>query len=363
LAKHYNLNSNIEFNGLDSVPLDSKFYQHHQADIENLNLTQSENYQNPLPNNKKFDLIFSRMVFRHLVDPASALIQAFKRLKLNGILVIDQFRLRGCEAYYHNIINYLRDECGVRITAQIGSERIDSFVIQKTDPEQELKFPLTIASIEKTGLSGDKKCKYRPLSTIIEKDSIVTDYDNAKNFVKDKAKTLKITAPPADQTFIELIQSDAFKNANPEIKYMTLLMHVCQNNRLLTTTPRQLFDEKADEFFKEGKDYTYLTNLVGLFDIEFESGVILNKIGYREVSQCINQNELHPQLESFLKYAALKELVSLSLSQKSLKDFDAMGLSFSDEKKGTNKTVAIPDLYNELQEFFSSKASPSVSPK
>lgn len=58
------------------------------ANLENLNQVEALK-------NKKFDLIVASTTFRHLSDPLGVICQAYDLLNENGILIVDNFHLRG----------------------------------------------------------------------------------------------------------------------------------------------------------------------------------------------------------------------------------------------------------------------------
>ncbi|MCE0722624.1 class I SAM-dependent methyltransferase [Legionella resiliens] len=90
---------------------------------------------------QQFDYIFSSKTFMHLVDPVSAIIDAYNKLKPGGTLVIDEFTLKGCEGRLQDIITHLRQQghcVAVSLDNQTGV--IHQFCIKKTD--KSLEFPL-----------------------------------------------------------------------------------------------------------------------------------------------------------------------------------------------------------------------------
>ncbi|CAM2918597.1 Uncharacterised protein [Legionella steigerwaltii] len=90
---------------------------------------------------QQFDYIFSSKTFMHLVDPVGAIIQAYDKLKPGGILVIDEFTLKGCEGRLQDIVTYLRKQ-GHCIAVSLNDQKgtIEQFCIKKTS--KSLEFPL-----------------------------------------------------------------------------------------------------------------------------------------------------------------------------------------------------------------------------
>jgi SAM-dependent methyltransferase len=105
---------------------------------------------------KKFDIIFSLNTFFHLNDPLGALILAYDKLKLGGLLVVDKFYLPGLEAqqgaimdYLHNAGHYIFTHVTYGVNWDIPSKQrhfCQNFILRKTDLP--LEFPVTYAEIE-----------------------------------------------------------------------------------------------------------------------------------------------------------------------------------------------------------------------
>lgn len=83
-----------------------------------------------------FDVIVSAVTFVHFVDPAGALILAYRALKPGGSLYIDLVKLYGLEEYYGIIVEYLKNH--YQITADYTQDGIEGLIITKTKAELEL---------------------------------------------------------------------------------------------------------------------------------------------------------------------------------------------------------------------------------
>ncbi|MFT5170333.1 MAG: hypothetical protein ACI9BD_000100 [Candidatus Marinamargulisbacteria bacterium] len=100
------------------------------------------------------DMIFSSVTVRHFADPAGFLVQAYEALDVGGVLVVDQFSLRGLEGQYGAIHDYLRKQ-GFRVSASFTSFKFNHFIIQKNRPH--LAFPFTYQK----QCSEDHHARYR----------------------------------------------------------------------------------------------------------------------------------------------------------------------------------------------------------
>ena len=106
----------------------------------------------------QFDYIFSSKTFMHLVDPVAAIVQAYNKLKADGVLVIDAFTLKGCAGRLQDIVTHLRKEghcIAVSLNDQSGA--IEQFCIKKTN--KTLEFPLEYDEKELRYLPSPKLAK------------------------------------------------------------------------------------------------------------------------------------------------------------------------------------------------------------
>lgn len=98
----------------------------------------------------RFDLCFSRLTFVHFVDQIGSIIEAYKTLKVNGILFIDYFYITGCKDYIPHLISYLSSQ-GYLVTgsAYLGSSnKLQSFIIKKTIDKPILEMPFHYNSFD-----------------------------------------------------------------------------------------------------------------------------------------------------------------------------------------------------------------------
>lgn len=117
-----------------------------RGNLENLNKELRDHPNFP----DKYDLMYSRLVFTHLQDPALTLIQAYSHLKEGGIIAIDKFNLPGCEGHLAGIINHLR-EAGYCVMAECTRNEVTNFVIKKTNNTNELVLPLAFNTRKESG--------------------------------------------------------------------------------------------------------------------------------------------------------------------------------------------------------------------
>lgn len=111
---------------------------------------------------QSFDLIVSRTTFMHFVDKIGSLIEAYKKLKPGGTLLIDQLNIPGCEGYMQHIVIWLQKK-GYPVIASCHANEIRPFILQKPLDEklQELIFPVLYQS------HTEIEVKYKPHPDIL----------------------------------------------------------------------------------------------------------------------------------------------------------------------------------------------------
>lgn len=228
----------VECHGLDAQepPRDNPLY--HQGNVEDLSYLAfpSSAYQNPLSSSLKFQVIFTSMLFMHLVDPAGALIQAFDRLEENGILVTDHFSLPGYEGYVSNMIDFLRQQ-GHVIIADTLFNGITGFIIQKTSADQKLNLSLVsfLDNVDR------ERMRYTPIHECLKPDNYKGPaLERAQNVIFAQIQKLNIV-PIIDEfkDLISLINSQAYKDLSIQEKYFALLGVAVKN---FTLNPKVFCD-------------------------------------------------------------------------------------------------------------------------
>ena len=93
----------------------------------------------PSLEDQRFKVIFSRATFRHFIDPLQAVLQAYEKLSVDGVLLIDQVIFPGLNGFEGSILFWLNSN-GYLAFADIssGSGVFNSFIIVKTKDHLEL---------------------------------------------------------------------------------------------------------------------------------------------------------------------------------------------------------------------------------
>lgn len=162
----------------------------------------------------EFDYIFSSKTFMHLIDPADALVQAYNKLKPNGILVVDKFTFKGCEGRLQDIINHLRRE-GHHIAVKLNdvTGEIDQFCIQKTPLP--LQFPIqydadTLSYVPLKSLKQDLRSELEKIESGLNiLSEILNDHD--------------LAPAKAFNSLEQLLKSSLYEKIPPELQEYCIL--------------------------------------------------------------------------------------------------------------------------------------------
>lgn len=131
------------------IAANDNYREESERSVDKYHVLGNAEYLSDIFGKNKFDYIFSSMMYRHLFDPVGSIIEAYKTLKPGGVLMIDQFYIRGCEPFIKNIIYYLK-KSGYAVIAGLGRNTVETFVIKKPSDgtKPELKFPVLFHAIE-----------------------------------------------------------------------------------------------------------------------------------------------------------------------------------------------------------------------
>ncbi|STY28366.1 Uncharacterised protein [Legionella wadsworthii] len=162
----------------------------------------------------EFDYIFSSKTFMHLVDPADGLVQAYNKLKPNGILVVDKFTFKGCEGRLQDIINHLRHE-GHHIAVKLNdvTGEIDQFCIQRTPLP--LQFPIQYDA---------DRLSYVPLKSL--KDDPRSDLEKIEsglNILSEILDDNDLAPVKAFNSLEQLLKSSLYEKIPPELQAYCIL--------------------------------------------------------------------------------------------------------------------------------------------
>jgi len=175
----------------------------------------------------QFDFIFSQMTFRHFIDPVGSLIEAYKILKPNGILIVDQFAIPGCENYLLEIIDDLRLRGFKILIAETDSHpQIVNFMIQKTEQTPDLTMPVNFLWAR-----GDK-VYYKPSERLEKIYETARDERLILNELYNQGSTLiadELTANnlmplvTAHESLASLFSDQDFGKLNADKQYFVIL--------------------------------------------------------------------------------------------------------------------------------------------
>ena len=324
INENTNFIGRVECHGLDACVRDKDMKFYHQGNVETFSypLEPSSQFHNPLDPTLKFQLIFTRNLFMHLVDPAGALTQAFDRLEVGGILIVDQFTLRGCKRYLNSIIVFLRDQ-GVRILADTSRNQIMGLMIQKTRADQVLELPILPACM----FLSDDRMSYKPIEDLVRFDNHEPAFRRGKNFVTSKIKELDISFIVEKFDDIRsLIKSSCYKNLPINKKYFAILgvtaKHLNQEEfsmleeRLFVEVLKSSSTYSAACLIKQAGDFAALFNC--LQNIKFTSRL-----------QGLNDRQ---QME-LIQYLSYRDILSLGRREADHETLRQMGCYNYEDKK------------------------------
>lgn len=174
-------------------------------DLFNQKNIKPKNYIEP----NKFDVIVSSKTLMHVCDPIGLLMQAYLALKVGGILIVDGFRIRGCEYTWNDVFEHLKKN-GYKIFHQEptyegkGEFAVSGFVVIKKN-KPELNFPLAYSHISKE----QDRVFYQPI-----------DLKPQKKIINNNSKIFELSYAESKP-----IQDWAEKNSNnKELKEVVALL-------------------------------------------------------------------------------------------------------------------------------------------
>jgi len=176
---------------------------------------------------ERFDFIFSSRTYMHFGDPIGSIIEAYRILKPGGILMIDQFCLRGCEKYAEALLDLLNKQ-GYQVIGDTNSENISEFVIKKPADGRlpELHFPLALKDIH------DGDAFYQPLPELQlafdarpPKDAI---YEKGCEMVIQSAEAIDKALLNRCQNLVELFSDIGYQSLAPSKQYLFILAIVAK---------------------------------------------------------------------------------------------------------------------------------------
>lgn len=186
-----------------------------QGNIETLKLSLKET----ILANKKFDLIMTRHLVKHLIDPALTLIDAFDLLAVNGILIMDNFTLPGCEGYLYSLIKYLQKQEHI-VIADVDNKAINNLIIKKTKKDESLKLP-----ISRNGMvQGENRGKYKVITSLLSPDDFTQVFQLGANYVAREISKFELNDLVNTQHTLENLISNEMYSALPsEQQYFAIL--------------------------------------------------------------------------------------------------------------------------------------------
>ena len=155
----------------------------------------------------------------HLFDPVGSVVEAYKKLKPGGVLMIDDFKVNGCEKHTSKIIIYLQEN-GYKVFAGKCVEKIDNFLIRKPSDgtKPELEFPLVLDHLENDSIFYKSSNGLQNRISDIEEQQIATAskwYENGCKSLPEKACTINVNLYNRCESLEELLSDIEFQNLSP----------------------------------------------------------------------------------------------------------------------------------------------------
>ncbi len=274
----------------------------------------------------KFNLALSCVTFIHFVDTVAALIDTYKTLKSNGVLIIDKLTLPGVKNYAPYIILYLKQQ-GYRITAGNCIGEITNLIIQKTDDKPELNFPVHFDRVK-----SKKKVVYKPTDSLVafikEIDGNKVNnlaYNEGCKIVNDKiGKKIDSDLLERCPDLATLFAETQYQKLKLELQYWCILAVVAKSvdydslNELIETCTTE--DERANiDQFSFIRDIIIRSDRPHLLylstDVEFRH---------------YEKSENFPQQLRIVKIAAMIDIMRLGLREETKNTLSEMKLPYQE---------------------------------
>lgn len=275
----------------------SDIFRNHNKIIDEYHVINNAENLSSVFVNQEFDLIVSRATFIHLIDKVGSVIEAYKKLKPGGILMIDHLPIPGCESHIQQIYAWLQN-MGYAVTCECDNGEMKSFILEKSVDIrlQELVFPVIYDSH-----SDERGAVYAPHPDIFK----ISCHEN-----REYAHEVKLIMNAAHSVHAALFQKhNDLPSMFSDIQYQTLSTNK-QLDLILAVNEKsinQYDDELTLKNLTEMSKIDYKFRMHVLSHLQIQGGLFLYQLK-RSLAEC-KFIPITPELElSCIQLAAQVEI-------------------------------------------------------
>lgn len=316
----YGIAANDSFRRTD-LKIDDEFHQFANAE-----------YLSEIYGKDKFDFIFSCRTFIHFIDPVGSIIEAYKTLKLGGILLIDDFFIPGCERYTQSILHYLKQQGYLLVTSN-SLHNINNFMIKKTDDKPELLFPVKFDAENQS----DDVIHYQPTTELVNfhdnrRSTTSLAYQQGCKFIFNTMHDSSHTMIDSINDLPSLFANATYQSLETQHQYLSILAIVAKimEYRCLSTLCKEA--KSVDHHSRYTDNFSRLYS-----EIKAANQSLLYSLSshprfqfYHGTQSNLSTTSANEQQLRIIQVAAMHDIIRMGKKEVTKKELDKMGLPYTE---------------------------------